>query len=77
MGFSEMTGDTNVYVKKFKLNGRDEELVIGQYVDDSLILASSVEAQQWLMERLGKRFPVNASSSGEKSVSRNLVCCSQ
>ena len=67
MGFSEMTGDTNVYVKKFKLNGRDEELVIGQYVDDSLILASSVEAQQWLMERLGKRFPVNASSSGEIS----------
>ncbi len=62
-----MTGDTNVYVKKFKLNGRDEELVIGQYVDDSLILASSVEAQQWLMERLGKRFPVNASSSGEIS----------
>ena len=67
MGFSEMTGDTNIYVKKFKLDGRDEELVIGQYVDDSLILASSVEAQRWLMERLGKRFPVNASSSGEIS----------
>jgi hypothetical protein len=67
MGFSEMTGDTNIYVKKFKFDGRDEELVIGQYVDDSLILASSVEAQRWLMERLVKRFPVNASRSGEIS----------
>jgi hypothetical protein len=67
MGFVEMTGDTNVYLKRFKLDGRDEELVIGQYVDDSLILASSSEARKWLMDRLGKRFPVNASSSGEIS----------
>ena len=67
MGFVEMTGDTNVYLKRFKLDGRDEELVIGQYVDDSLILASSSDARKWLMDRLGKRFPVNASSSGEIS----------
>ena len=62
-----MTGDSNVYRKVFRLNGREEELVIGQYVDDSIILASSPEAQRWLMERLGKRFPVNPNSSGNIS----------
>jgi len=45
MGFVETTGDSNVYVKKFRLDGRDEEIILGQYVDDSLILASSPEAQ--------------------------------
>ena len=64
MGFAEMTGDSNIYRKLFSINGRQEELVIGQYVDDSIILASSPEAQQWLMERLSKRFPVNPNSSG-------------
>ena len=37
MGFSEMTGDSNIYRKVFRLSGREEELVIGQYVDDSII----------------------------------------
>jgi len=37
MGFSEMTGDSNIYRKVFLLNGREEELVLGQYVDDSII----------------------------------------
>lgn len=69
MGFSEMTGDSNIYRKVFCLNGREEELVLGQYVDDSIILASSPEAQRWLMERLGKRFPVNPNSSGNISFS--------
>ena len=67
MGFTEMTGDSNIYRKVFCLNGREEELVLGQYVDDSIILASSPEAQQWLMERLSKRFPVNPNSSGNIS----------
>ena len=41
-------GDSNIYRKVFCLNGREEELVLGQYVDDSIILASSPEAQRWL-----------------------------
>jgi len=64
MGFKELTGDSNVYRKTFVLNGRAEEIIIGTYVDDSLILASSPEAREWLMVRMNQRFPVNPNSTG-------------
>ena len=64
MGFTELTGDSNVYRKSFVLNGRQEEIIIGTYVDDSLILASSPEARDWLMTRMNQRFPVNPNSTG-------------
>jgi len=68
MGFVEMTGEPNMYRKVFELNGKTEEIIIGVYVDDQLIAASSKDAQQWYMERLSKRFPVNSKSSGDISV---------
>jgi hypothetical protein len=64
MGFTEMTGEPNMYRKEFELNGKKEELILGQYVDDCLLAASSEEARRWFMERLEKRFPVNPKSTG-------------
>jgi hypothetical protein len=64
MGFTEMTGEPNLYRKTFVLNGRAEELLLGQYVDDCVLASSSNEARLWFMERLEKRFPVNPKSSG-------------
>jgi hypothetical protein len=46
------------------LNGKKEEILIGIYVDDCLIAASSEEARRWYMDRLSQRFPVNEKSSG-------------
>ena len=68
MGFVEMTGEPNMYRKTFELNGKPQEILLGIYVDDSLICSSSEEARQWFMERLAKRFPVNNKSSGIISV---------
>lgn len=64
MGFVEFTGEPNMYRKTFKLNGKEEEIIIGIYVDDCLIASSSEEARKWFMERLEARFPVNPKSSG-------------
>jgi hypothetical protein len=64
MGFKEFTGEPNLYRKTFTLNGKEEEVIVGIYVDDCLIGSSSEEARTWFMERLGKRFPVNQKSSG-------------
>ena len=46
------------------MNGREEEVLLGQYVDDRIIVASSEEARQWFMRRLESRFPVNPNSTG-------------
>jgi hypothetical protein len=64
MGFKQFTGEPNLYRKVFTLNGKKEEILIGIYVDDCLIAASSEEARRWYMDRLSKRFPVNEKSSG-------------
>ena len=68
MGFTEFTGEPNLYRKTFVLNGRQEEILLGQYVDDLVIGASSEEARQWFMKHLEERFPVNPKSSGIISV---------
>jgi hypothetical protein len=67
MGFHEMTGEPNMYRKRFELNGRMEEVILGVYVDDCLIASSSPEAREWFMSRLKARFPVNPKSSGSIS----------
>jgi len=64
MGFKEFTGESNLYRKTFTLNGKEEEVIVGIYVDDCLIGSSSEEARKWFMDRLSKRFPVNQKSSG-------------
>ena len=64
VGFTEFTGESNLYRKTFMLNGRHEEILLGQYVDDLVIGASSEEARRWFMERLEARFPINPKSSG-------------
>ena len=64
MQFHELSGDSSVYRKRFILNGREEEILLGQYVDDLIIVASSEEARQWFMRRLESRFPVNPNSTG-------------
>jgi hypothetical protein len=64
MGFKQFTGEPNLYRKVFTLNGKKEEILIGIYVDDCLIAASSEEARRWYMDRLSQRFPVNEKSSG-------------
>jgi hypothetical protein len=64
MDFKPMTGEPNLYRKRFSLNGVDEEIFVGQYVDDCLIAASSTTALEWYNTRLKERFPVNPKSSG-------------
>ena len=64
MGFVEFTGEPNLYRKVFMLNGRQEELLLGLYVDDLLIGSSSEEARLWFMHQLESRFPVNPKSTG-------------
>ena len=67
MGFHEMTGEPNMYRKRFELNGKMEEVLLGIYVDDCLLLSSSSEAREWFMSRLKARFPVNPKSTGSIS----------
>jgi hypothetical protein len=64
MGFTQFTGEPNLYRKVFELNGRLEEIILGIYVDDTVIASSSEEARLWFMERLESRFPVNPKSTG-------------
>ena len=64
MGFHELTGDNSLYRKRFILNGREETILLGCYVDDCVICCSSEEARQYFMKRLEHRFPVNAKSTG-------------
>ena len=68
MGFTQMTGEANMYRKAFMLDGKQEEIFIGQYVDDCLVVASSDKARKWFTDRLSARFPVNESSSGQVSM---------
>ena len=68
MGFTQMTGEANMYRKAFMLDGKQEEIFIGQYVDDCLVVASSDAARKWFTDRLSSRFPVNESSSGQVSM---------
>ena len=70
MGFVELTGESNLYRKVFKLNGKDEEILIGNYVDDNLMAFSSEAAQDWFMERFSSRFPVNPNSTGNITFDR-------
>ena len=64
MGFQELTGDNSLYQKRFILNGRVEHIVLGTYVDDCIVTASSESARAWFMKRLEHRFPVNPKSTG-------------
>ena len=64
MGFKTMTGEPSLFRKKFRLNGRTEEILLGCYVDDLLIATSSMEAREWFLKRLAHRFPVNPNSTG-------------
>jgi len=64
MGFTQFTGEPNLYRKVFTLNGRQEELILGLYVDDLLLASSSEEARLWFMQKLESRFPVNPKSTG-------------
>jgi hypothetical protein len=36
MGFTEFTGEPSLHRKKFIINGKEEEILLGQYVDDLL-----------------------------------------
>ena len=64
MGFHELTGDNSLYRKRFILNGKEETILLGCYVDDCVICCSSEGARQYFMKRLEHRFPVNAKSTG-------------
>jgi hypothetical protein len=64
MGFSQFTGEPNLYRKVFTLNGRQEEIILGIYVDDVLMASSSEAARLWFMQKLETRFPVNPKSTG-------------
>jgi hypothetical protein len=58
----------NHYRKTFTLNGVEEGVLVGQYVDDCIVAASSVAARTWFTDRLSERFPVNPNSSGDVSL---------
>ena len=63
--FEELSSEPNLYRKVFKLDdGTKQELLVGTYVDDCVIGASSEAARQWYLSRLSKRFPVNEKSTG-------------
>ena len=64
MDFKATTGEPSLFRKRFKLNGRMEEVILGCYVDDLLIATSSMEAPEWFLKRLSHRFPVNPKSTG-------------
>jgi hypothetical protein len=64
MNFTAMTGEQNLYRRCINLNGVDEEIFVGQYVDDCLLAASSQTVLDWYLEALKARFPVNPKSSG-------------
>ena len=68
MNFIELTGEPNMFRKTCIIDGKEEEIIIGQYVDDCLIAASSQQILDEFMESLKTRFPVNEKSSGEISV---------
>ena len=59
MGLKTMTGERSLFRKRFKLNRRVEEVILGCYVDDRLIATSPMEAREWFLKRLSHRFPVN------------------
>jgi len=64
MNFTPMTGEPNLYRRAFLMNGQKEEVIVGQYVDDCLVAATSQAALDWYMNNLKQRFPVNPKSSG-------------
>ena len=63
--FEELSSEPNLYRKVLKLgDGAMHELLVGTYVDDCVVAASSEAARQWYLSRLSKRFPVNPKSTG-------------
>ena len=58
MGFTQFTGEPNMFRKVFELNGRTEDILLG------VLVTSNEEARLWFMSRLEERFPVNPKSSG-------------
>jgi hypothetical protein len=61
--FKELSSEPSLYRKVLKLeDGAMHELLVGTYVDDCVIAASSEAARQWYLSRLPKRFPVNPSA---------------
>jgi transposase InsO family protein len=68
MEFTELTAEPNMFRKSYMVDGKEEEIIIGQYVDDCLIAASSQQVLTEFMDKLKSRFPVNEKSSGAISV---------
>jgi len=67
LGFEELSSEPYLYRKVFRLlddDGAEQELLLGSYVDDCVIGASSEAVRQWYLSRLSKRFPVNEKSNG-------------
>jgi hypothetical protein len=63
--FEELSSEPNPYRKVMKLEDvAMHELLVGTYVDDCGIAASSKAARQWYLSRLSKRFPVSPKSTG-------------
>ena len=69
MGFTPMAGEPSLYRKAFVLDGVASEILVGQYVDDCMLAASSQSVLGWFLTQLGDRFPVNPNSSGLISLS--------
>ena len=63
--FEELSSEPNLYRKVLKLeDGAMHEVLVGTYVDDCVVAASSEAVRQWYLSRLSKRFPVNPKSTG-------------
>lgn len=62
--FKEFTGEPNLYRLHFELGDQLVEIIVGIYVDDCLIAATSINAFDWFITKLKGRFPVNPKSSG-------------
>ena len=75
MGFQELTGDNSLYQKHFILNGRVEHIVLGTYVDDCIVTASSESARAWFMKRLEHRFPEIPSRRASSELKSQAMCC--
>ena len=63
-GSRSSPGKPIYFAKVFELNGKQEEILLGVYIDDLLICSSSKEARLWFLSRLEARFSVNLKSTG-------------
>ena len=68
LGFTQTSGEPNLYRKSWLINSVKQEIFVGQYVDDCLVAASSQQALVWFTDHLKQRFPVNPASSGAITV---------